>query len=157
MTAPPVPGALAAIHRRCFTDTPRPWTEEEFSVLLELASTILVAMPEGFALGRIAGPEAELMTLAVTPDSRRKGIGRSLLAGFEQAAAGRGASEVYLEVAETNNAARALYAGAAYVSAGYRRDYYRRSGGWAIGALVLRKDLRPAARPTPASTGEGGQ
>jgi len=154
------PAVLAAIHHQCFTTAPRPWTEEEFAALLAFATTVLVALPGGFALGRVAGPEAELMTLAVRPDSRRKGIGRTLLSGFEHAAAARGVSEIYLEVAETNTAARALYAAAGYVSAGFRRDYYGRDGGRSLGALVLRKVLRPAgARPaageSPTVAGDG--
>ena len=96
------PGALAALHARAFTDAPRPWSAAEFAALLAAASTLLVARGEGFALGRVAGPEAELLTLAVDPGARRRGLGRALVGAFEATAAARGAEEVLLEVAVTN-------------------------------------------------------
>jgi [ribosomal protein S18]-alanine N-acetyltransferase len=135
------PEALASIHARCFDATPRPWSAEEFAALLALETTMLVARVEGFALGRVAGPEAELMTLAVLPEARRRGLARALLADFEARARARGAAESFLEVAETNAAAQALYGGAGYVSAGYRRDYYSARATVRVGALVLRKVL----------------
>lgn len=96
--------------------------------------------PGGFAVGRVAADEAELLTLAVAPEARRQGVGRRLLSAFETEAKARGARTVFLEVAETNAAARCLYAGAGYASAGYRRDYYGPAGA-RTGALVLRKVL----------------
>jgi [ribosomal protein S18]-alanine N-acetyltransferase len=135
------PEALAAIHVRCFDATPRPWAAEEFAALLALETTVLAAAPGGFALGRVAGPEAELMTLAVLPEARRQGLGRALLAGMEARARKRGSVEIFLEVAETNLPARALYTAAGYASAGFRRDYYAPRGASKVGALVLRKEL----------------
>ena len=135
------PEALAALHARAFTDTPRPWTAAEFTAFLAEPSTILVAGPDGFALGRIAGPEAELLTLAVEPMARRRGTGRRLVAAFEGEAARRGAAEALLEVAATNQPARALYAVLGYAEVGRRRGYYRRAGAPAIDALVLAKAL----------------
>ncbi len=137
------PEALAAIHARCFDDTPRPWSGDEFAALLALETTLLAARVGGFALGRVAGPETELMTLAVLPEMRRQGLARTLLADFEAEARMRGAEEAFLEVAETNAVARALYGGAGYVSAGFRRDYYSARASVRVGALVLRKPLAP--------------
>jgi [ribosomal protein S18]-alanine N-acetyltransferase len=135
------PDMLAAIHAACFGTTPRPWSAREFDALLALDTTLLVGRADGFAVGRVAGPEAELMTLAVLPDARRRGHARSLLAAFEAEAHARGAIEVYLEVAETNAHARALYASAGYATAGFRRDYYSARGQARVAALVLRKAL----------------
>ncbi len=135
------PEALAALHARAFTDTPRPWTAAEFTAFLTEPSTILVAGPDGFALGRIAGPEAELLTLAVEPTARRRGTGRHLVAAFESEAARRGAVEALLEVAATNQPARGLYTALGYAEVGRRRGYYRRAGAPAIDALVLAKAL----------------
>jgi [ribosomal protein S18]-alanine N-acetyltransferase len=135
------PEALAALHALAFTDVPRPWTAAEFAALLTQPSTLLAARDGGLVLGRVAGPEAELLTLAVHPDVRRRGLGRALVAEFERAAAARGAEEVLLEVAVTNAAARGLYARAGYVAAGRRPGYYRRAGAPPVDALVLRRTL----------------
>ena len=152
------PGALAALHARAFTDAPRPWSAAEFAALLAAASTLLVARGEGFALGRVAGPEAELLTLAVDPGARRRGLGRALVGAFEATAAARGAEEVLLEVAVTNAPARALYAGLGYVVVGRRPGYYRRVAAPPVDALVLRRALgagRPG-RPKNRLTDSGG-
>jgi ribosomal-protein-alanine N-acetyltransferase len=144
------PEALAALHARCFDKTPRSWSAAEFAGLLREVSGIAVVRQEGFALGRVAGPEAELLTLAVAPEVRRHGVGAELLAAFETAAAARGASEVFLEVAVTNEAARTLYDTRGYGAVGRRPGYYTRSAGPAVDALVLRKALgsvRPAEDP----------
>jgi [ribosomal protein S18]-alanine N-acetyltransferase len=136
----PRPEALAALHARCFGDAPRAWSAEEFAALLASPTTVLAARSTGFALGRVVASEAELLTLAVAPEARRRGLGRTLMTAFEAVAAARGSAEVFLEVAETNVAARALYSGAGYCCAGFRRDYYR-ADGRRISALVLRKVL----------------
>jgi len=135
------PEALAALHARAFTDTPRPWTVVEFAAFLAEASTIVVFLPEGFVVGRVAGPEAELLTLAVEPAARRGGIGRRLVRAFEATARARGAEEALLEVAVTNGPARALYAALGYAQVGRRRGYYARAGAPPVDGLVLAKPL----------------
>lgn len=137
------PEALAALHASAFTDTPRPWTAAEFARFLGEQSTLLATAEGGFALGRAIGPEAELLTLAVHPLSRRTGIGLGLLASFEQQAARAGAEEALLEVATINLAARQLYFRAGYVLAGRRIGYYIRTAEPPVDALVLRKPLVP--------------
>lgn len=135
------PEALAALHARCFAAAPPPWSAPAFAGLLAQAETFLVATPTGFAVGRAAAGEAELLTIAVDPAARRRGVGRDLLARFEAEARARGAAEAFLEVAEGNAAARALYAGAGYAVAGLRPRYYRDGAGGAEAALTLRKAL----------------
>jgi ribosomal-protein-alanine N-acetyltransferase len=132
---------LASLHALCFTDTPRPWSAAEFEGLLARTEIFLEAHDDGFAVGRIAGPEAELLTLAVHPEARRLGVGRLLLGRFEAGAARRGATETLLEVAESNTAARRLYAAAGYELAGRRPGYYRPASGPAIDGLILRRVL----------------
>lgn len=134
------PEALAALHAACFRDAPRPWTAAEFAALLGQETAVLNAEPGGFVLGRVVGPEAELLTLAVDAGMRRRGVGRRLLAAFEAGARARGARTLFLEVAADNAPARALYAGAGWEEAGLRRGYYRGRDGVPRDALVLRKD-----------------
>jgi [ribosomal protein S18]-alanine N-acetyltransferase len=139
------PAGLAALHRACFS-TPRPWSEAEFADLLADKNVILCSRPGGFALGRMTGPEAELLTLAVHPEKRRKGIGYALMQSFEKKAFKRGVTEIFLEVAEDNPAAIALYFARGFQSAGIRKDYYFRSSGKKISALVLKKTCDPKKR-----------
>lgn len=136
------PEELAALHERCFDHTPPPWSAHDFALLLALPGARLISRHGGFALARVAGPEAELLTLAVDPDLRRKGHGRALLDRLASDLAAEGVTEIFLEVAETNGAGRALYAAAGYVARGRRRDYYRHIGAPAVDALILARDLR---------------
>lgn len=90
--------------------------------------------PLGFALGRVQADQAEILTIAVRPGARGQGIGRALLNALLAEAAKRGALDLFLEVAEPNMAARALYAGAGAKEVGRRRRYYADGAD----ALVLR-------------------
>lgn len=129
------PAALAALHAAAMSD-PRPWSAAEFAGLLARPGAVLVGAPEGFALLQVAAGEAEVLTIAVAPGARRQGLGRRLLSQALGRAAALGAEAAFLEVAEGNRAARALYARAGFAEVGRRRGYY--AGG---DALVLRKDL----------------
>lgn len=95
--------------------------------------------PAGFALGRAVAWEAEVLTIAVRPASRRGGIGHALMRAVMAEAARRGAGNLFLEVSEANGPARALYAGLGAAEAGRRRRYYADGSD----ALVLRLDLSP--------------
>jgi [ribosomal protein S18]-alanine N-acetyltransferase len=134
------PAALAAIHAAAMT-TSRSWSAAEFESLLDDRTAFLVTEAAGFALGRAITDEAELLTLAVAPDRQRAGLGTRLLAGFEAEARTRGAATAFLEVAEDNAPARALYDRAGWEEAGRRPAYYPRADATAAAALVLRKAL----------------
>jgi len=134
------PADLARLHAACFT-LPRPWSEAEFTGLLQGAGAFLIACPEGFVLGRVVADEAELLTLAVDPVSRRQGHARALLAAFEAEAARRGATRAFLEVAFGNAPARALYAAAGWDEAGLRRGYYHAADGTVDDAVILSRSL----------------
>ncbi len=83
-----------------------------------------------------------MLTLAVLPEAQRGGKGRDLVAAFARAAAERGAQEAFLEVADDNVAARALYRRAGFEERGRRRAYYATSCGMRVDALVLSRALR---------------
>lgn len=136
------PEDMAALHAECFT-VPRPWNAQEFADILAAPGHVLTGDADGFALGRVAAGEAELLTIAVRPERRRAGLGRQLLTGFEHAATRAGAGEAFLEVAATNAAARALYDRAGYAQVGRRPGYFCMPDGSGIDALVLRKPLQP--------------
>ncbi len=134
------PERLAAIHAACFTQL-RPWGAYEFRNLLTSDTVFLCACDHGFALGRIAGPEVELLTLAVKPDQRRRGIATGLMQDFIGQAKNKDASEAFLEVAQDNDAAIALYRRFGFVEVGSRKDYYANARGARVTALVMAKAL----------------
>ena len=95
----------------------------------------------GYVLALIAADEGEIADLAVTPAARRRGVGGLLLDRVTRAAADRGVRVLYLEVRESNVAARRLYESRSFLPVGRRRGYYRHPS---EDALVLRRDLEPA-------------
>jgi ribosomal-protein-alanine N-acetyltransferase len=139
--SPELATALAALHAMAFAD---PWPASAFAALLSLPETRLDAVADGFILTRLAADEAEILTLAVCPLGRRRGVGRRLVDTASAALAAEGATRLFLEVAEDNAAARALYAKAGFAEVGRRPGYYGRPSG-TVDALVLARDLASLA------------
>lgn len=135
------PAELAALHAAAFTTAPRPWTEAELAGYLTNRFVFLLSEPGGFLLGRVIADEAELLTIAVAPDARRAGIGRRLVAGFLDESARRGAATAFLEVAETNAAALALYLSAGFAPVARRKGYYSLPAGGAVDAILMQTGL----------------
>ncbi len=94
----------------------------------------------GFILCRAIAGEAEVLTLAVAPAERRRGVASALLRGAMDAATGAAAESMFLEVAADNTAAIGLYEGARFEHVGLRRGYYSGEGG-PKDALVMRHRL----------------
>ena len=130
---------MAEIHQACFD---KPWSTIEFSALLHLSNVAGLILqrqgkPSGLALIRAAIDEAEILTICVHPDGRKKGAGRALLEMTESEASHLGARRLFLEVSVKNSAARALYDRAGYSEIGRRSAYYADG----TDALVLEKAL----------------
>ena len=85
-----------------------------------------------------AGDEGEIANLAVAPSARRHGIGAALLDASLGEARRRGVKQVYLEVRESNAAARALYERRGFSVVGRRKRYYRHPD---EDALLLRRTI----------------
>jgi ribosomal-protein-alanine N-acetyltransferase len=140
--------ALAKAHASAFE---APWPPEAFAGLLGSPGVFALAAvnhePIGVILMRAVAGEAEVLTLAVEPAHRRRGVALALLrAGLVQAEA-MGAEAAFLEVAADNLAALALYRTEGFEEAGQRGGYYRRPDGEAVDALVLRRTLNGASNP----------
>lgn len=135
---PADPALLARLHAQAFA---APWSETEFADLLGQAGVFAVVEPDGFILVRVVLDEAEILTLAVRPEARRAGLGGRLTGRGAVAAAQAGASRLFLEVAEDNVAARALYDRAGFRPLGRRKAYYAAPDGGRTDALVLSLDL----------------
>ncbi|MFB7879509.1 ribosomal protein S18-alanine N-acetyltransferase [Brevundimonas diminuta] len=128
------PGRLAAIHAEAFA---APWDEAALTELLASPGVFAVAEEDGFILIRVVVDEAEILTLAVRPSARRAGLGVRLVEAAVVRAAALGAERMFLEVAEGNVAARALYARSGFVEMGRRRGYYSHTDGRQEDALTL--------------------
>ena len=129
---------LSEIHAESFP-TNQAWGASAITLMLGLPGHFALLatqndQPLGFAIGRAQAEEAEILTIAVRPGARGQGVGRALLNALLAEAAKRGAMDLFLEVAEPNLAARALYAGAGADEVGRRRRYYADGAD----ALVLR-------------------
>lgn len=142
VTLRPATGAdvsrVATIERAAFSD---PWSPSAFvSVLESPRSLFLVAEVggelAGYAVAWAVVDEAEIANVAVAPPWRRRGVGAALLDAVLARLESEGARTVYLEVRDSNAAARALYESRGFAVVGRRRRYYRRP---TEDALVMRR------------------
>ena len=132
---------MAAIHAASFPAN-EIWGPDAIALQLGLPGTFGFLQPEGgMVLCRVALDEAELLTLAVAPGKRRRGIGAALLHEAMRRAAGLGAGRIFLEVSPQNEAALKLYTAAGFRRVGLRQRYYADGSD----ALVLRTDITPFA------------
>lgn len=143
--APERAAEIAALHKRLFNPS---WDEAAIASLLEHpASTSLVAVagdPKiivGFVIGQLAADEAEILSVGAAPDWQRAGLGKMLVQGLIRAVKRGEAKRLYLEVAEDNVAANALYKSLGFSESGRRKRYYERADGPAADAIVLALDL----------------
>ena len=90
------------------------------ALIIEAESTA-----QGFLIARAVANEWELENIAIAGLARRRGMGTRLLGEFLDQVKAEGAKAVFLEVRESNRAARALYEKWAFVESGRRRRYYR--------------------------------
>ncbi len=135
--------SLATLHAASFRHG---WSDGEFERLL-LERNIVAHRATvgrsiaGFILSRLAGDEAEILSVAVASARRGRGIARGLLNLHLRRLAGLGARAVFLEVEEDNTPARRLYQRSGFREVGRRPGYYRQDRDKAATALVLRRDL----------------
>jgi ribosomal-protein-alanine N-acetyltransferase len=131
--------AIAALHAASFR---RGWAEDEvYALLADKAvvghrATVRRAMV-GFVMSRAVADEAEILSLAIAPAWRGRGLSRPLLDFHLRALAGLAVRAIFLEVDEHNAPALRLYERAGFRQVGQRRGYYAGSGS----ALILRRDL----------------
>jgi ribosomal-protein-alanine N-acetyltransferase len=136
---------LARLHAKGFY---RGWPHQDFAAYLadpERTPAYVACDAKrriaGFAMLRLAADEAELMTIAVDPKWRSKGIGAALLrAGLEDLLTSR-ARRLFLEVAADNAPAIALYHRHGFAEIGRRDGYYARPDGKPATALVMSRNL----------------
>jgi ribosomal-protein-alanine N-acetyltransferase len=107
--------AIAAI--QCESPEASPWDPDGFDVTVaEIDGEVA-----GFLVARQVAPdESEILNLAVSPRLRRRGAARSLLRNLLKTTKG----DIFLEVRESNTAARRLYDSMGFTVIGSRPMYY---------------------------------
>jgi ribosomal-protein-alanine N-acetyltransferase len=96
---------------------------------------------EGYAGVDLGGDVADVMTLAVVPGWRGRGLGDLLVGELVRRAGKSGAGSVMLEVRADNGPARRLYERHGFEEVSVRRRYYRQPDGPDVDALVMRRRL----------------
>ncbi len=103
--------------------------------------------PAGFLLARVGADSCDLAAMGVAPAARGRGLGAALLDAALKTAAAMGARRMFLEVAEGNLAAIALYESRGFRRVGRRAGYY--PGARPADALVMAREIggEPQAPP----------
>ena len=133
---------LASAHAQAFD---APWDEPTLAGFLAgPGAYALVAVDgdtHGMVLCRAVAGEAEVLTLAVPPWARRRGVGLALMTAAIGVARAAGAEAMFLEVEVGNAPAVGLYERLGFMRAGLRKAYYDRGAEPRADALVMRLDL----------------
>jgi ribosomal-protein-alanine N-acetyltransferase len=142
MTSSDVP-AVARIETAAFST---PWSEETFRGLVDRSGVEFWVAEWGDRLAAYAIlwrvlDEGELANIAVRSDLRGRGIGSRLLGRMLEVARDSGIRSLHLEVRESNELAREMYARRGFKEIGVRRGYYE---GPREDARVLKKSLEGA-------------
>ncbi|AKR57662.1 Ribosomal-protein-S18p-alanine acetyltransferase [Devosia sp. H5989] len=136
---------LAKLHAGGFY---RGWPREDFSAYLMEANTPAYVACDaghkkvaGFAMLRLAGDEAELLTIVVDRKWRARGVGAALLRATFDDLMMSPVRKMFLEVDAENQPAIKLYRRHGFGEIGSRKGYYPRPDGSAATALVMARDL----------------
>jgi len=135
---------LAQLHAQGFF---RGWPVADFVAFLgDRATPTYVACDAkrriaGFAIIRLVADESELLTIAVDPKWRGKGVGKALLDAVFADLMLSPAKKMFLEVDEQNTPAVRLYKKLGFATISSRKGYYPRPDGTAATALVMARDL----------------
>ncbi|MBO4933638.1 MAG: ribosomal protein S18-alanine N-acetyltransferase [Clostridia bacterium] len=131
--------AILEAERVCFT---HPWTREDFAAALDCGYVCLAARENGalagYAVAMAVADEATVANVAVLPEFRGRGAAKALLAASLAACRERGAAVCFLEVRESNKAARKLYESFGFTGIAVRRGYYDSP---VEDAVIMKKEL----------------
>jgi [ribosomal protein S18]-alanine N-acetyltransferase len=126
--------AIMALDRHAVTAAH--WSAEQYLALFNASNPGRIALIiqdetqqekqiQGFVVARPVGQEWEIENIAIAGPVRRRGLGTRLLGELLDLARARRAESVFLEVRESNRAARALYEKWSFTESGRRRKYYK--------------------------------
>ena len=130
---------VAELEAMCFS---MPWSEKAIENELTNPLSLWIVAIEGDIVAGYVGSqsvmgEADMMNVAVHPDYRRRGIAEALIAALVEKLRGNEVYCLLLEVRDSNDPAKALYAKLGFTEVGRRKNYYRNPK---EDALILRKE-----------------
>lgn len=140
-------GVLTEIHENCF---PRYWDRQAFTDFFSVRDTFaclveygddFVKQSAGMMVYRVAFEQADVLTIAVRREFRKKGIARKLLDSAMLHCVQMGVKKLFLEVEVGNEPAIKLYESGGFKHVGRRKLYYKQIDGSLTDALVMEKRL----------------
>ena len=133
--------ALARLHALAFDDGA--WSERVLSDMLAKKNFMALGHDDGFIMIQHTPDGVEVLTLAVHPAKRRRGLARHLMTHMIRTLK---PAEIWLEVAVDNEAAQALYQGFGFVQDGRRSKYYKRAGNFPVDAVLMKLESQEGAQ-----------
>lgn len=108
-----------------------PWSEKSFLDALRTPENVYLVCEEDGVIAGYCGMwtvfgEGNITNMAVSPDFRRRGIAEQLMNEMERLGRDMGVDVFFLEVRESNDAARGLYEKTGYKNIGVRKRFYER-------------------------------
>ncbi|MGE5693642.1 MAG: ribosomal protein S18-alanine N-acetyltransferase [Candidatus Zixiibacteriota bacterium] len=144
------------LEKESFTD---PWPRKAFEIQLGDGSSIMLAARAaaggivGYLCAYLIFEELQLASVAVKEGFRRQGIARRLILEMTRQGRGAGAKEIWLDVRESNEAARRLYEELGFKEVYRRKNYYRKPKEDAL--VLFRSVEETVVRPAERGTSEG--
>jgi len=127
---------LALTHIAAF-GADRAWSATDFARYLADPSALVEGDAQSFIILRLAGPEAEILTVATHPAVQGQGRARTVLQRSLDHLCSVGVEEVFLEVSDKNTAAIGLYQTSGFTAFSMRKAYYRDGSD----AICMKKQL----------------
>ena len=117
------PDGLAITHAAAFDGAG--WPAADFAAYLDDPAVLVHGTDLSFVVLRLAGPEAEVLTLASHPDHQGQGHATATFKNALRILTEHSVQEVFLDVADDNAPALALYARCGFTAFSRRRNYYK--------------------------------
>ncbi len=136
---------VARLEREIFSE---PWSKESLLATLKMRETIFLVAREndrvaGYAICYTASDEADITNVAVAEEFRRSNYGMNLVAHLIIRGGKRGVKRFYLEVRQSNEAAKKMYDKLGFTKLGIRKNYYDKP---VEDAVLMGYVLRSAAK-----------
>ena len=100
---------------------------------------------QGYFVAMLGVDEVHLLNITVAPAAQRRGHARVLIDALVSVARGHRAGKLWLEVRQSNAAARAIYLRLGFVQVGVRKGYYPAALGRREDAVVMSLQIDPVA------------